>query len=254
MIISGSVYNSLKMMKLNIQWQQRKENPNLPKKDEDPQMQMLRRSAEDVRKSNITASLDGKLKAGLELTNEELAYLKENNPQMYQEAMEIRRERKAYEKQLKSCKTKEDVDRLNTQKLQSFMAQVKSIKGSNLSRGEKKAQLEKILKRMMAIQNEHQRFTRSIQYQQLPEEEEVKKARKKEKKSQSSGGEEVDQKVLPSKEFFLQLENLFAEEGFSMDREGERESVTYSSKGEVEPVSTPKENPKDLGGKISVKA
>ena len=187
MQISGSIYNSLKLMKLGIKWQQRKADPTKPKEDEeDPQRAQLEKHLQDqlesTNKSNILAAIDGKLKAGGELTKEELEYLKVHNPKLYEEAMEIKREREAYKHALKNCKTKDEVERLNTNKLNQFLGEAKAIRNNpNLPKGVKVAQLEKILRRVMGIQTEHNRFIQSKAYQDLPREEELREEKEKKK-------------------------------------------------------------------------
>lgn len=191
---TGTIYNSMKIAQLNMKWQQRKDNPNLmQKQDEDPQIRMLKKSAENVRKSNIISAIDGKLKAGGELSDDELAYLKAHNPQLYQEAMEIRQERAAYKKALENCETKEDVERLNSNRIQSALSQVNSIRGNpNIPQGAKVGLMEKIMRRMMGIQSEHQKFIRTKEYADLPREEDLKEEEAKRKNKDSAVSEETE--------------------------------------------------------------
>lgn len=191
---TGTIYNSMKMAQLNMKWQQRKDNPNLmQKQDEDPQIRMLKKSAENVRKSNIISAIDGKLKAGGELSDDELAYLKAHNPQLYQEAMEIRQERAAYKKALENCETKEDVERLNSNRIQSALSQVNSIRGNpNIPQGAKVGLMEKIMRRLMGTQSEHQKFIRTKEYADLPSEEELKEEEAKRKNKDSAVSEETE--------------------------------------------------------------
>lgn len=174
--IIGSVHQTMQMMKLNMKWQQRKSNPLMPREDEDPEITRLRKQAEDVRKSNALAAIRGKMLSGADLTSEEMEYLKVNNPQMYQQAVEARQEREAYKKQLENCKTQEEVDRLHINRLQSFVSQAKTISNNpNIPKAQKKALLEGIMGRAMGIQSVKQKFVQSGRYERLPSEEEIRK-------------------------------------------------------------------------------
>ena len=53
--------------------------------------------------------------------------------------MEIKREREAYKHALKNCKTKDEVERLNTNKMNQFLSQAKTISSNpqSVERGEK---------------------------------------------------------------------------------------------------------------------
>lgn len=153
------------------------------KKEENTQIAQLKKEAEDARKSSILSSIDAKLKAGALLTDDELQYLRENSPELYQEAMDIKREREQYKKQLKACRTKEDVQKLNMTKLQSFVSEMRAVcSNPSIPKGEKIKQANKILRRVMGIQNEHLQFTKTQEYQQMPSEQEIREEEDKEKK------------------------------------------------------------------------
>lgn len=97
--IVGSIYNSVKMAELKMKWQQHKDDPKkLKKEEENPQVTRLKEDMERIQEENKIAGMDNKLKAGFELTDEEMEYLKTNRPELYQEAVEIKKERKALEK------------------------------------------------------------------------------------------------------------------------------------------------------------
>ncbi len=241
MQISGSIYNSLKLMKLGIKWQQRKADPTKPKEDEeDPQRAQLEKHLQDqlesTNKSNILAAIDGKLKAGGELTKEELEYLKVHNPKLYEEAMEIKREREAYKQKKKNCKTKDEVERLNTNKLNQFLSQAKTISSNpNLSKGEKKAQLEKILRRVMGIRVEHNRFIQSKAYQDLPREEELREEKEK-KKAKVNDTEQPEQEREDPFDRSRQASDALADELSAAFREVEQPERAETGNPEGKPA------------------
>lgn len=195
--VIGSVFQSIRMMGLSMKWQQRNANPTMPKAGEDPQVAMLRKQASDVRKSNAIASIQSKLDSGAELTPEELEYLRNNCPALYEEAMQIKRERTQYKQQLANCRTKEEVEQLYINKMQGYLAASRAISNNpSLSKGEKLGQLERIARRMMAIQSEQAAFVRRGDYERLPREKEItdeQRADAAEKSGELSGAEKSGQ-------------------------------------------------------------
>lgn len=180
----GTIHNAMQMTKLNMEWQQRKNDPNMPKENEEPSfLEEMKEQAEATEKSNKLAAIDGKLKSGKDLSAEEMDYLRENAPELYKEAVKIREEKKAYKQRLRGCKTKEDVDRLNAEVNQRFMAEATAVKNNpNIPRAQKQAELDKIARRAAAINSVHMEFVASEEYATLPTEEELREEEEKEKK------------------------------------------------------------------------
>lgn len=145
--------------------------------DMDPMVRQIRQYKEDaakMRENNQMSSIDTKMKSGGELTPEEIEYLKKNAPESYREYQEVKQEKEAYRNQLKSCKTKDDVEKLKLNKMGEYMSSTKSITNNpNIPKGQKLSMVEKILKKVIGIQEVHTKFTQSSQYQTLPTEEEV---------------------------------------------------------------------------------
>lgn len=122
------------------------------------------------KKADKISSIDNKLKSGEELTKEEIEYLKKENPELYDEFVEIKKEREKYKKELEQCRTKEDVEKLRNDKMQEFNFKLTSIERSGLSQTQKKESFEKLQRRFMGIFSEHNKFTESEKYQELPKE------------------------------------------------------------------------------------
>lgn len=186
-LLSGTVRNSVKLAQLDSKWQQKKKENNIFKKDIDPQMWQIEQYKEDLakmRESNKMAEITAKMKSGESLTAEEIDYLKKNNPSAYQAYEEIRQEKENYEKQLKNCKTKDEVEKLKVQKLGQFAAEAKKIANDPCIPESKKVQLMgKILGKTMGVQKVHMAFVESAKYQALPTEEEL--AREREEKAEA---------------------------------------------------------------------
>lgn len=180
--VIGSVYSMVKTMKLEMRWQQRKDNPYLAKgMTQNSELENLKQQAAGVRKSNAISSIDAKLKSGMPISSDELEYLRINAPELYEKAVEIQKEREEYRKELEKCRSKEEVSELNITKLQNLTVEASSIKNNpNLPSAKKQACLEQILRRIMAINNEHSSFVKTIKYASLPQRTDELKRKKEE--------------------------------------------------------------------------
>ncbi len=176
-MIVGTVRNSVKLAALDSQWQQKKESGALFGKDrnrelsaQERELALFRQQAEDIRKSRERAEIDAKLGSGQKLTPEEIEYLRRTDPKALKEYEEVEREREAYKKALRNCRSKEEVEELKLQKMGGLIAQAKKISSNpNIPKGMKKQLLEKIFRITGAVTKEHLEFERSLQYQKLPE-------------------------------------------------------------------------------------
>lgn len=244
----GSIYGFMKSTELTMKWQQRSNdyNPYRKGEEDDPERKSLRDSAESVRKGNIAYALNARLNAGSELTSDELAYLKANHPQLYQEAMELKQERAAYKKELEECETKDEVDELKSRKMQQFLAAAKTIQNNpSLPEGAKKAQLEKILKRVMNIQSEHVTFIKSKEYADLPRKAELEENEKERKKDTDSPADEVESEGPSADPDFEDLrreltkvtgKNNADEKPVKKASPKQEEVKIYTAKGDAKPV------------------
>ena len=181
---AGTIYNAVKMTQMENQWQKKQQDLNgkKDKKDknkeltvEEKQLQRYEEDLAQMRESNKKSYISNKLMSGGELTAGEIEYLKRNAPELLKEYEEIEQGKEAYRKQLKGCKSKEDVEKLKTTKMGEFMAQTKKIASNpNIPKSKKIGLLEKIMKKMAVIQKEHQKFVKSLAYKSLPEKTEHK--------------------------------------------------------------------------------
>ncbi len=175
--LGGSVQNYLKNTDMLRKFERKLDDGDFKEYQEklteqQREIQQLEKQAADVRKSNAVSAIDSKLKSGGVLTQAELAYLKENNPTLYQKAVEVIEERKAYRKTLQRAVTKDDVARANSLKLQQFTAELKSARG-DIER------TEQIGRRFAGVMDEHNDFVGSERYKQMPTDEELHTGRKK---------------------------------------------------------------------------
>lgn len=211
----GSLQNYLKTTKLNIKWKQRQDDIIAKAKERDPKIADLLRTSQDMTKSNAIQGIDAKLKSGKKLSPQEMDYLREHSPELYKKAVEVTREREAYERELKQCKTKEAVQKLNMRYSQAFLNEVKTINGNaNIPKAKKLELLDQITRRSMAIIDSHTTFIQSKEYAQLPSEDDEKENKKAKKKikSKTSKDDEIrhfdDKLDKPTRPKNEQIENI----------------------------------------------
>lgn len=127
--------------------------------------------------------LRNKLLMGKKLSGDEMEFLRENAPELYQKAVRVATERQDYERKLKNCKTKEDVRRLNMFTL-----------GAHSSPGKSGGDSEESMMITNAINDEHNTFVATKAYKELPDDwkeerqldraERIKKKKKRNKNAQ----------------------------------------------------------------------
>lgn len=194
--IIGTIRSAVKLAELDNKWQQKKQKGGKAfSKEMDPMTKQIMQYKEDLekmRENRELSAITAKVKAGEGLTPDEIEYLQKNNPQMYKEYMEVKSEKEAYERELKSCRTKDDVERLKLNRMSSFMAQAKSVMNNpNIPEGAKLALMEKILMKTMGVQKVHMKFVQSSYYKSLPTDEELAEETKEKTESNEEGLEEI---------------------------------------------------------------
>lgn len=178
---TGTIQSQVSLQMLDLKWQKKKQDIN-SKKDTEGMTQdeilldSLERQAQTERERSATSELYTKLKTGGTLTEEEIAYLKEHDPEALAEYEKAQTEKKAYENALKNCRTKEDVQRLKLNRMGSFAAQAKEIASNPYIPKDKKVVLmQRLNNEVCMIRDAHQAFEKSWAYEELPEEQELRR-------------------------------------------------------------------------------
>lgn len=185
-MITGTIKNAVKLQFLENKWQQRKNDINAKKpiKEMTQEERMLadfQKQVEKERESNLHADLYNKLKSGGKLTSEEISYLEQNDPEALRKYREDQAEKVAYERELKNCKTKDEVDRVKMNKLGNFAAQAKKITTDPYIPLDKKVELMNQLNdKLCRVNQAHMEFLDSQQYRDMPTEAELSKERTEE--------------------------------------------------------------------------
>ena len=180
---AGTIQSMVALSAMQNQWQKKKNDINAGKTSEltseQRELQMYQSQADDIREGQKPAAIDIKLASGSRLNAEEIEYLKKHNPQALKDYEEEQRERENYKRQLRNCRSKEEVERVKTAKMGEFLSSCKSIASSPyIPKDQKCAMLKKLLREVMGIQEEHQEFVESAQYAILPDEDEDTKSKK----------------------------------------------------------------------------
>lgn len=173
--IPGTISDTVRITEMTQTWEKKKSQIGKTKeKEKSPEVTMLemyRKDLAEMRKNNKMSAIASKVNSGDELSAEDLDYLRQNSPELYQEYLEIQREKEAYKKQLENCKTKEEVERLQFTKLSECLSSVKNISSNaNIPDSTKMALLGKILGKILAMREVQLEFERSLTYQSLEEE------------------------------------------------------------------------------------
>lgn len=178
---TGTIQSQVSLQMLDLKWQKKKQDIN-SKKDTEGMTQdeilldSLERQAQTERERSATSELYTKLKTGGTLTEEEIAYLNEHDPEALAEYEKAQTEKKAYENALKNCRTKEDIQRLKLNRMGSFAAQAKEIASNPYIPKDKKVTLmQRLNNEVCMIRDAHQAFEKSRAYEELPEEQELRK-------------------------------------------------------------------------------
>ncbi len=173
-----------KNMEMQMKWQRKKETGDFTA-DGSTKLDAVSRQAEEIRKANADGSnkmsnqIDMKLNSGQKLTAEEMEYLQKHDPQKYQKVKQIEAEQENYEKELKRCKTKDEVQRVKMAHTAASFSAVNSIMNNPVIPENKKFELiMQEHRKNMAIEETTRAFVESGKYAKLPTEEERLKAEK----------------------------------------------------------------------------
>ncbi|NDO45613.1 hypothetical protein [Clostridium sp. MD294] len=199
----NSLLNTMKMQHL---WEMRKQDPERARIEKEQKQKQISQKISDIRT---------KLKFGKKLTDKELRLLREHAPELYKKAEAVQQERKNFKEALKNCKTKDDVQRLFSQKMQFSMSIAKQDQ-----------EMAEYL--TSALQEEHTHFTKTDSYKDMKWEtelttEKTEKTSKNKKSTKTNNTEKIYQSVLK------RAEQVTAEYDISEDGTAYKKEQTISS-------------------------
>ena len=198
----GSVTSYMKSMELETKFKKKKAEGDLGSqsrkkteleiKNEQFKAEYMHRQEENEDDDKMLTDINNKIAVDQELTPEELRYLQNKNPSLYQKVKNIENEKKQYEKDLKNCKTKEEVERLKMNKVSSALSAIKSAESDpNLPESAKLAVAQGELRRMNTLNKILAKFVERGEYDKLPAEQEVLEVEKQLKEAERAEEEKV---------------------------------------------------------------
>lgn len=186
-MFTGTIRSQVQLQMLDQKWQKKKTDMAVRKKEdkeltaEERQWQNYQDQMDKIRESDSYSQIYNKLKSGGTLTEEEIQRMKEKDPEALAEYERAQAEKKQYEKQLKNCRTKEDVEKLKMSRMGNFAARAKEITNNPYIPKHKKVELmNQLNNEVCLIADAHTRFTKSAEYQELPTEGEEQEKRAQE--------------------------------------------------------------------------
>ena len=195
----GNVHTYAKQMQMQSMWRQKQESGDVTAK-----LDLLTGEAvgegqqsvvdaltvelpeeESLAEQNKKQEIMHKIQLGMDLSDEELKYLKEKSPELYEEYMQAETERKqeekAYRQALKQCRTREEVQRLKSSTLGRSMARAKFIANDpNIPPEKKMFRMAAEKRKTEDVERSTNEFVRKGEYKKLPTEAEVIKVMKDE--------------------------------------------------------------------------
>ena len=143
------------------------------------------------------AGIQSKVYSGTSLSRAEKEYLKTKNPVLYARLEAADLEKKVYERELKRCRTKEEVQRLKLSHTASSLSAVNAGQHSAGASSEQKMALAPgELDKLKGMQDATNRFVRSGAYHSLPTEREKAIAEKRVEQAQERRRREMSQGLL----------------------------------------------------------
>lgn len=180
-MVTGTLYNTVKLQALTNKWMQKKDSGNVLSKQEqekranwttdermvhDYQQQMI-----EEREKSKGRQIADKVTSGGTLSPEEEQYLEKNDPEALKRYRDSKAEKKAYEEKLKNCKTKDEVARLKTETVNGYLSSMKKIEHDPyIPISAKLAKAQEILAKTKNISEAEMKFMQSAEYQKLPTE------------------------------------------------------------------------------------
>ena len=153
-----------------------------------PEAAAAQRQIDEQRESGADKLKDimEKVYAGKKLTRDEKEYLKAKNPAAYAQIESANQEQKAYERELKRCRTKEDVQRVKALRTSAVLTRVNGVLHDPAIPQAKKLEVIGIEKYRLKKLNESERaFVKRGEYGNLPTDAEKSRAEKEEREAES---------------------------------------------------------------------
>lgn len=187
----GSIGNYLKTVELKQTWQLRKQNGY--EKGKMSLEDWMKKQEEKIGfrppepQDYTMSAIENKVRAGKSLTPKERKYLQAHNPELLKTADENEAVKRNFEKELKECRTKEDVERLRMKYINASITMLKAVTNNpNIPESKKLEIAWKENGKVMATQEALARFIKKGGYEKLPTEAEKAEVEKHEKEQEEA--------------------------------------------------------------------
>ncbi|MGN1481650.1 hypothetical protein [Porcipelethomonas sp.] len=213
----GNINSYVKNVKLQQKWKQKKTSGDFSSNESKTERQRLneqfKKSYMEQREENTSdetlSMIHNKINSGSKLTNEEMQYLQSRDPMAYQKIKNREAEKASYEKELKRCKTKDDVKRLKMSRINGAISAINSVKDNpNIPDSKKLEVINEVNIKMKDIDNATYKYIKSGEYYRLPTEAEKNKAEHDLREAEQSERDEIQKRENISKidDSFLDLQ------------------------------------------------
>jgi len=249
----GLLSGYMKNMKLETKWKQKKRSGDfqseskkteLQRKNEQFKAQYYKQQKENPEDETLK-SINNKISAGVDLTASEMKYLQAKNPMLYQKLKNDKQEEKAFEKKLKNCKTKDEVESLKLSSVNKAMSAMSAVKNNpNVSDGVKLAVAESEMRKLRKLNEIAAKFVKSGDYAKLPTDEEVQKAQKDIAEARKAQTEEILTSENAAED--KQSDEIIAEENFEVGSDVSKTEITQKTENEKPTVTEAESSPEAM--------
>lgn len=192
----GSLSSYVKSLEMQNKWSMKKASGDFTPKESHKNKYEIMNEAfkksyyatkEDDKNDETLKAIQNKINQGSKLTLSEMRYLQSKDPVLYQKLRNLEHEKKSYEKELKRCKTKDDVERLKTSKVCESLSAINAVKNNpNIPQSVKLGIAAEECRRLSELNKVSAKFEKSESYHRLPTEAELRKAEHDVKKAEEN--------------------------------------------------------------------
>ena len=180
----GSISQYTKTTALKAQWNLKKKSGNVTghSKGLDDFLSVssvFSKTPEEADNEKLQKITD-KVNIGAKLTEKEMEYLKEKNPQLYEKLRQIEKEQKAYEEALRHCKSQDEAQRLHMARVGEAMQAAKNGDGTAAYR------MNRMSESMTAFSETREYKELSTEAEQARERQEQREAERAESEAKAS--------------------------------------------------------------------
>lgn len=249
----GLLSGYMKNMSLETKWKQKKSSGDFQSESKKTELQRKNeqfkaqyyKQQKDNPEDETLKSINNKISAGVDLTADEMKYLQTKNPMLYQKLKNDKQEEKAFEKKLKNCKTKDEVESLKLSSVNKAMSAMSAVKNNpNISDGVKLAVAESEMRKLRKLNEIAAKFVKSGDYAKLPTDEEVQKAQKDIAEARKAQTEEILTSENTAED--KKSDEIITEEKFEVGADISNTEISQNTENEKSTVTEAESSPEAM--------